>query len=134
MKHNFLPLSPAEEELMEILWAANHPYTSVEILAQYAGKTWSVNYLHKLLNALLKKEYLQVVGATRYNTQYARQFAPTMTKQEFYAKLILSKGFFQEDIAQIAVCMAKESGDTENDKEWIDRLEEMIEKFKQKDA
>ena len=85
-------LTTREEELMEMLWESDKPLTSVEMLELSDGYSWKDNYLHIMLRSLLKKEAIRVCGTVQYGTQYARQFEPAITKEEYAAKLIAGKG------------------------------------------
>lgn len=67
-----------------------------------------------MLSSLLKKEMIRVCGTVQYGTQYARQFVSTITKEEYAAKLIMSKGLGKSSIARVTVAMVKETGDRED--------------------
>ena len=133
MKRDFNPLTPAEEELMDLLWSSNKPMTSVDILEQTKGKSWSGSYVHKMLRLLLNKGYLNVVGTQQYNKQYARMFVPAISKCVFYAKFVVSKGIQKKDIGKIAMVIAKESEDSGNNDALISELELLIHQLKDQD-
>lgn len=127
---NRLKLSNAEEELMELFWKEEKPLTSVEILELSSEKTWSGKYLHKMLKSLEKQGLIGVCGTLQYGSQYARQFKTLMTSEEYAAKTIVSKGFFSNDIAKIAVALVKETNNNKEDDKLIKDLEKMIEDLK----
>lgn len=85
-------LTNSEEDLMEIFWEKKEPLTSVEILELSAERSWNGNYIHKMLRSLLKKDMIKICGTVQCGTQYARQFIPAVTKEEYAAKLVMSKG------------------------------------------
>ncbi len=126
-------LTNTEEELMEIFWANNAPLTSVEILEISAGRSWNGNYLHKMLRALLKKGMIEVCGIVQSKTQYARQFRPVVTKEQYAAKLVMSKGISINSLADVAVAMVDEADGSEEEK-LIQQLEEIIQELKNKET
>jgi len=123
-------LTNREEELMEMLWQSNKPLTSVEMLERSDGSSWKDNYLHIMLRSLLKKGSIQVCGTVQYGTQYARQFEPALTKEEYAAKLIAGKGLVDGSIAKVTAALAKETKVKDTDK-LIKDLEEFIDTLKE---
>lgn len=125
-------LTNSEEDLMEIFWEKKVPLTSVEILEISCGRSWNGNYLHMMLRSLLKKGMIKVCGTVQYGTQYARQFIPAVTKEQYAAKLVLSKGIEKTSIAEVTVAMVNET--TGADEEGvIKQLEEIIKELKSKE-
>ena len=132
MKMKEKHLTNSEEDLMEIFWAKKEPLTSVEILEISADRSWNGNYLHRMLSSLLKKGMLEVCGTVQCGTQYARQFLPAVTKEQYAAQIVLSKGIGIRSLADVAVAMVNEAD--ESDEEVIKQLEEIIEGLKQKET
>lgn len=125
-------LTNSEEDLMEIFWEKKEPLTSVEILEISCDRSWNGNYLHMMLRSLLKKGMIKVCGTVQYGTQYARQFIPAVTKEQYAAKLVLSKGIVKTSIAEVTVAMVNET--TGADEEGvIKQLEEIIKELKSKE-
>ncbi len=124
-------LTNSEEDLMEIFWERRVPLTSVEILEIAAGRSWNGKYLHRMLQSLLKKGMIEVCGMEQYGRQYARQFLPAVTKEQYAARLVMSKGIGINSLAEIAVAMVKEAEESD-EKEFIQQLEGMIEELKQR--
>ncbi len=126
-------MTGSEEELMEIFWERKAPLTSVEILEIATGYSWNGKYLHRMLRSLLKKGMLQVCGTVQCGTQYARQFLPAVTKEQYAARLVMSKGMGVSSLAGIAVAMVDEADESEEE-ELIQQLEEIIEGLKNKNG
>lgn len=123
-------LTGSEEELMELFWSRKEALTSVEILEVAVNHSWNSSYLHIMLRSLLKKGMIEVCGTVQYGTQYARQFVPLMTKEEYAAKIVMSKGLDKSSVAKVAVAMVKEvAGDGKEG--LIDELEKIIEELKE---
>ena len=122
-KNNYL--TGSEEELMELFWSRGEAMTSVEILKTAGSHSWNDSYLHIMLRSLLKKGMLTVCGTVQYGTQYERQFIPAMTKEEYIAKLVLSRDLEQGSVARVAAAMIREV-DGENREDFIQQLEQII--------
>ena len=103
-----IQLTNREEELMNFMWEYGEPLTSNELQEKCTERSWSDNYLHVMLRSLMKKGLITPCGMVQYGTQYARQFLPAMTKEQYYVQLALERGVRQSDFVQIAVAMAKE--------------------------
>ena len=123
-------LTNSEEDLMEIFWERKEPLTSVEISEISADRSWNGNYVHMMLRSLLKKGMITVCGSVQYGTQYARQFIPSLTKEQYAAKLVMSKGIKKNAIAAVTVAIVNEAD--EDGEELIQQLEEIIEELKSK--
>ncbi|MCU6685981.1 BlaI/MecI/CopY family transcriptional regulator [Dorea acetigenes] len=124
-------LTNSEEDLMEIFWEKKEPLTSVEILELSAERSWNGNYIHKMLRSLLKKDMIKICGTVQCGTQYARQFIPAVTKEEYAAKLVMSKGIEKSAIAAVTVAMVHEM-DGADGEDVVKQLEDIIEELKGK--
>lgn len=124
-------LTNSEEDLMEIFWEKKEPLTSVEILELSAERSWNGNYIHKMLRSLLKKDMIKICGTVQCGTQYARQFIPAVTKEEYAAKLVMSKGIEKSAIAAVTVAMVHEM-DGADGEDVVKQLEDIIEELKRK--
>lgn len=126
-------LTGSEEDLMEIFWASKEPLTSVEILNISGDRSWNGNYVHIMLRSLLKKGMIEVCGTVQSGKQYARQFIPAVTKEQYAAKLVMSKGIGKNSIAAVTVAMVNEMNE-ETGEELVKQLEEIIEELKNKES
>lgn len=127
MNKNQVHLTKSEEQLMSLFWDRSIPMTSVEIVQMNIKPTWTNGLVHNMIRSLLKKGMLQECGTVRYATQYARQFQPVMTKEEYAAKLALSVGILKKDVSKVIAALTKETG---KDSEVIEELEEIIRQIK----
>ena len=117
-------LTKGEEELMELFWERKEALTSVEILKTAVNHSWNSSYLHIMLRSLLKKGMIEVCGTVQYGTQYAREFVPLMTKEEYAAKIVMSKGLDKASIAKVK----EVEGETKSC--LIEELEKIIEELR----
>lgn len=122
-------LTGSEEELMELFWNRKVALTSVEILKIAGNHSWNSSYLHIMLRSLLKKGMIKVCGTVQYGTQYAREFVPLMTKEQYAAKIVMSKGLDKSSVAKVAAAMVKEV-DGEVKRDLIEELEKIIEELR----
>lgn len=128
-----LRLTLAEEELMIIFWEMDRPLTSVEILQEANDKTWTGNYLHKMLRKLEKEQFLKVCGMVQYGKQYARQFAPIVSQADYTASVLKRQKLTVKSFAKVALAFTKDESDTESDQtnqRLIEDLENMIEELR----
>ena len=72
-------MSEAEKQIMEIIWQAERPVTTAEILQRLpAGNTWKQNTVITFLTRLMEKG---IVKATRVGK--ANHYEPCLTEQEY---------------------------------------------------
>ncbi len=126
-------LTNSEEDLMEIFWEKKEPLTSVDISECSADRSWNGNYIHMMLRSLLKKGMIEVCGTVQCGTQYARQFLPLVTKEQYAAKLVMSKGIEKSSIAAVTVAMVNEVNKADGEG-LVKQLEEIIEELKNKET
>lgn len=111
-KRKRFPLTKSELALMEILWDADRPLGRPEILeAAVSDKgepLFAVNSFHLLINDLIDKEYIVVVSGLGKERNYARRYAPAVTRNEHFAlQITSSEKFTQEDIPSIVCSLFK---------------------------
>ena len=103
--------------------------TSVEISNISVDRSWNGNYVHMMLRSLQKKGMIKVCGSL----QYARQFVPIITKEQYAAEIIMSKDIGKESTAAMMVAMINEKNE-EDGEELIQQLEKIIEELKSKES
>lgn len=126
-------LTNSEEDLMELFWEKKEPLTSVDISEFSADRSWNGNYIHMMLRSLLKKGMIEVCGTVQCGTQYARQFVPIVTKEQYAAKLVMSKGIEKNSIAAVTVAMVNEVNKADEEG-LVKQLEEIIQELKNKET
>ena len=109
-------LTNSEEELMNLFWE------------------WNGNYVHMMLRSLLAKGMIEVCGVVQCGTQYARQFVPAVTKEQYAAKIVAAKEWkvTPASIAAVTVALANEVKAEKRD--IIKELEEIIDELKHEDT
>ena len=90
-------LTKSEMAIMEILWEEGKGLTATEIV-NIAGekKTWKDSSIHLLINKLLDKGVIEVVGFRKTMKNYARTFFPVDSKQKYIVNQI-TDGMSEEE-------------------------------------
>ena len=121
-----MELTKSEMEIMDVLWGSEKPLSRADLLARSEEKTWKDSSVHILLNGLLQKGAIQEAGLVKRSKTYGRVFAPTLTREEYFATTIFCHrhkpqivGLFeallrreditQEDMAKIAEMVAQKN-------------------------
>lgn len=85
-----MELTKSELEIMDVLWESDVPMSRADLLTHSEEKTWKDSSVHILLNGLLHKQAIQKAGLVKRSKTYGRVFAPTLTREEYYANTIFS--------------------------------------------
>ena len=118
-----MELTRSEMEIMDVLWEANVPMSRADLLEQSEGKTWKDSSVHILLNGLLKKEAIREVGLVKRSKTFGRTFAPTLTREEYFATTIFCHRY-KPDIVGLIDCLLKRQDITEEQMAAIKSLVE----------
>ena len=103
-----MELTKSEMEIMDVLWAAGVPLSRADLLERSEEKSWKDSSVHILLNGMLKKELIREVGFVKRSKTYGRTFAPTMTREEYYAQAIYSHRHNPRIVELIRALLARE--------------------------
>ena len=85
-----MELTRSEMEIMDVMWESGVPLSRADLLARSEEKTWKDSSVHILLNGLLQKGAIQEAGLVKRSKTYGRVFAPTMSREEYFAATIFS--------------------------------------------
>ena len=85
-----MELTKSEREIMDVLWEAGKPLSRGDFLERSEAKTWKDSSVHILLNGLLQKGAIREAGFVKRSKTYGRTFAPTLTREEYFATTIYS--------------------------------------------
>ena len=83
-----MELTKSEMEIMDVLWGADVPLSRADLLEHSEEKTWKDSSVHILLNGLLVKGAIREAGFVKRSKTYGRTFAPTLTREEYFATTI----------------------------------------------
>lgn len=78
-------LTKSELEVMQVLWQSDEELSSSEIIAKSAeaGAHWQKSYIHLLINSLLDKGMIEIVGFIKNAKNYSRTFKAKLSKAEY---------------------------------------------------
>lgn len=85
-----MELTRSEMEIMDVFWEAQVPLSRSDLLEHSAEKSWKDSSVHILLNGMLQKNVIREAGFVKRSKTYGRTFAPTMTREEYFATTIFS--------------------------------------------
>lgn len=103
-----MELTKSEMEIMDVLWGSDKPLSRADLLARSEEKTWKDSSVHILLNGLLQKGAIQEAGLVKRSKTYGRVFAPTMTREEYFAMTIFSHRHKPEIVGLFAALLRRE--------------------------
>lgn len=85
-----MELTRSEMEIMDVLWEAREPLSRSDLLERSAEKSWKDSSVHILLNGMLQKNVIREAGFVKRSKTYGRTFAPTLTREEYFANTVFS--------------------------------------------
>ena len=85
-----MELTKSEMQIMDVLWASEEPLSRSDLLERSQQKSWKDSSVHILLNGLLQKGAIREAGFVKRSKTYGRTFAPTLTREEYFATTIFS--------------------------------------------
>lgn len=118
----------SEVEILKILWQSDDPLTSSEIINKSLEKSWKDRSIHSILNNLLEKNEIKVVGKVQTTKNYARQFAPAITEEAYLAKQIADSDLYEKSWTNISFksVVSNLITSSENKESLVDELKELI--------
>ena len=116
-----MELTKSEMQIMDVLWAADVPLSRSDLLERSEQKSWKDSSVHILLNGLLQKGAIREAGFVKRSKTYGRTFAPTMTREEYFAMTIFSHRY-QPDIVKLFEALLKREDISSEQLEEIQKL------------
>ena len=117
-----MELTKSEMQIMDVLWASDVPLSRSDLLERSEEKSWKDSSVHILLNGLLQKGAIEKVGFVKRSKTYGRTFAPTLTREEYFATTIYSYTH-KPDIVGLFEALLKREDITP---EQLTRMEELL--------
>lgn len=75
-----------ELQVMQIFWNEKTELSRKDIIERSPNRTWKDNSIHVLLNSLMKKGAVKVVGMKPAGKVYARTFAATLSREQYLSE------------------------------------------------
>ena len=117
-------LTDSERAIMEVFWASEEPLTQMDAVTRVGEKDWKDKTVFVIIKRLMKKGLLETVGMVRRANVYARTFAPTCTREEYWASEARQS---TDDVPGLVSALLKRSDVPER---TIQELEALIEQKK----
>lgn len=97
-------LTKSELEVMQVLWQSDEELSSSEIVAKSAeaGAHWQKSYIHFLINSLLDKGMIEIVGFIKNAKNYSRTFKAKLSKKEYILMRLGDECGYKDCIEAIA--------------------------------
>ncbi len=121
-------LTKSELEIMDVLWAAEAPLSRADLLERSEEKSWKDSSIHILLNGLLQKGAIQEAGFVKRSKTFGRTFAPTMTREQYFAKMVFSFRHKPRIVGLMEALLQREDITAEE----LDTIEKLVEARKAK--
>ena len=103
-----MELTKSEMQIMDVLWASEVPLSRSDLLDRSEQKSWKDSSVHILLNGLLQKGAIREAGFVKRSKTYGRTFAPTLTREEYFATTIYSHTEKPEIVGLFAALLKRE--------------------------
>ena len=97
--------SHSEEQILNLLWEKGEPLTINEIEELCIEEKLSRVTIFKAVQSLIDAELLNVNGFAKSTKTYARKFTPAITREQYAAMLLETKGFSTKDMGNVVVAM-----------------------------
>lgn len=129
-------LTKTEESVMLFLWDQDKPLSIQEMVEVWDGKEkpWKDNYLRAIIHSLEVKGVVEYSNSLdRRGNRYARRFQPTISKKDYYAKMVKGNGLSVREMVEAEAVAMIQNEDREGLDALIRDLEEIIEEYRQRD-
>lgn len=103
-----MELTKSEMQIMDVLWESEAPLSRSDLLERSEQKSWKDSSVHILLNGLLQKGAIREAGFVKRSKTYGRTFAPTLTREEYFATTIFSHPHQPEIVGLFAALLKRE--------------------------
>ena len=123
-----MELTKSEMQIMDVMWASEAPLSRADLLERSEEKSWKDSSVHILLNGLLQKGAIREVGFVKRSKTYGRTFAPTLTREEYFATTIFSHTHKPEIVGLFTALLQRE----DITQEQLEKIAELVEERKNK--
>ena len=121
-----MELTRSEMEIMNVLWESGIPMSRSDLLAHSEEKTWKDSSVHILLNGLLQKGAISEAGLVKRSKTYGRVFAPTLTREEYFANTIFCYRYKPDMVGLFAALLCREEINEEVLKQMASLIQEKM--------
>ena len=128
MSRNSSQLTNTEKDILDFLWDYGSPLTASEIVELCPDRKWKASYIHLAVQSMLKKKAIRIEGFKPTGKNYARAFAPAISKEAYLVhEMVEDLHLDMENIHNLLVYLV----DSASDPETVTSMLELCEKKKQ---
>ena len=102
-----MELTKSELEIMDVFWESGETLSRSDLLERSQEKSWKDSSVHILLNGLLQKGAIREAGLVKRSKTYGRIFAPTLTREEYFAETIFSHRYKPEIVGLMQALLSR---------------------------
>lgn len=73
-------LTNSEREILETMWEYGESITATNLAKVSTSKTWKTSSVHLLINSLLNKDYIEVVGFEKNYKELCQKISTSVAK------------------------------------------------------
>ncbi len=117
-------LTNRELQVMEVFWNTEEPLTTVDLFKMHEGE-WTRNFVQNVVSRLADKGYIEQCGMVRCNTQYARTFKTSVSREEYSSILMSDLKVSPDKLTDIVLRFAGEN-DGISKEQIIEQLERAV--------
>jgi len=125
-----IELTKNELQFMNVLWQKGVPLTGTEIRDNSVEKTWKDRSLHVIVNNLIEKGAVEIVGFKQDGSSISRTFAPTLSRVDYYGELL--EQCDSDEFLLLLSAKIKSRADISN--ETFEKLEDIIKDWRESDG
>lgn len=123
-------LTKSELEIMEVLWQEGRPLSRGFIISHAPHRSWKDSSIHILLNSMLDKGAIEIVGFEQTGRRIARTFLPTLSPDEYYVMQIKSRNIYTRE--RLPNLISALIADDDVDDQLLDKLIAVIQARREK--
>lgn len=133
MKKKQFTLTKNEQEIMNLMWETGRPLSRSEIIELSPDRSWKASSIHILLNQMLDKGAILVDGFVKTGKNYGRTFSAAVSQEKYQVMQFTQSSQYAQSkpsaILNFVSCLLE---DDEIENETLDKLEEILQKRKNK--
>ncbi len=123
-------LTENELEVMNVLWQNESDLSRNEIIELSPQRSWKDNSIHTILNSLMKKEYVKVVGMRQSGKIYGRTYSADKSKQQYLEHQLI--GMSSQSDKTIVGIFSALTKDIDVSDELISELQGILDEMKKR--
>lgn len=123
-------LTKNELEIMNVLWQSDTDLVRGDIIELSPHRSWRENSIHVILNALIRKGAIKVIGMKLSGKRFGRTYGPNLTKEVYLsAQVPHTTDTSNNPITCLFSALIRDTGVSE---ETLDELQKILDEQRRK--